>query len=239
MVAGFLVKPAGDGPFPCLIYNRGGNREFGALTHRFVEACLAPLAEAGYLVAASQYRVEDEFGGADLNDVLNLIPFLEALPCADANRIGMYGWSRGGLMTYLALARTNRIRAAIVEAGSADQFLEMEERPEFEALFAELIPDYAANRQRELEARSPVLWAERLCKQTPILLLHSRTDQAVPARSALRMAEALCVCAHPFQMMIFEDGGHGLAEHRAEADRLILEWLFRHLAPVRPFQTLV
>ncbi|HLA63445.1 MAG TPA: hypothetical protein VK610_03405, partial [Rhodothermales bacterium] len=31
-VAGFLVEPPGEGPFPAVIYNRGGNRAFGSVT---------------------------------------------------------------------------------------------------------------------------------------------------------------------------------------------------------------
>jgi dienelactone hydrolase len=72
------------------------------------------------VVVGSQYRGaagsegKDEFGGADLNDVMNLLPLLEALPNADPSRIGMAGFSRGALMTYLALTKTDRIKAAVV-----------------------------------------------------------------------------------------------------------------------------
>jgi hypothetical protein len=30
-IQGFQVNPPGEGPFPCVIYNRGGNREFGSI----------------------------------------------------------------------------------------------------------------------------------------------------------------------------------------------------------------
>jgi dipeptidyl aminopeptidase/acylaminoacyl peptidase len=51
-------------------------------------------------------------GGADGDDVLNLLPLLDRLPQADGKRLGMWGASRGGLLTYLALARTDRLNAA-------------------------------------------------------------------------------------------------------------------------------
>jgi len=57
---------------------------------------LGRIATWGYVVAASQYRGnaggqgKEEFGGADVDDVLNLIPLLESLPQADTTRIGMY-----------------------------------------------------------------------------------------------------------------------------------------------------
>jgi dipeptidyl aminopeptidase/acylaminoacyl peptidase len=77
---------------------------------------------------ASQYRGnaggegKEEFGGRDVDDVLNLIKLLISLPQADAKRIGMYGWSRGGMMTYQALARSDQVAAAIVGAGVTDAF---------------------------------------------------------------------------------------------------------------------
>ena len=73
----------------------------------------------------SQYRGnmggegKEEFGGSDVNDVLNLVPALSHVEKADTTRMGMYGWSRGGMMTYLALTKTNRMRAAIITAAAA------------------------------------------------------------------------------------------------------------------------
>jgi len=51
-VAGFLGRPSGDGPFPAIIYNRGGVWDQGALSGRE----LVPLVEAGYVAVGSQYR---------------------------------------------------------------------------------------------------------------------------------------------------------------------------------------
>jgi predicted acyl esterase len=70
-------KDRGSRPLPLIVYNRGGNREFGRVAtwngvHR--------LASEGFVVLASQYRGVDggegqeEFGGADVHDILNLVP---------------------------------------------------------------------------------------------------------------------------------------------------------------------
>jgi dipeptidyl aminopeptidase/acylaminoacyl peptidase len=91
-----------------MIFNRGGNGDFGALEDPVLASWVARFADMGFVVVASQYRGNagsegfDTFGGEDVNDVLNLIALLDAHPKADASRIGMYGHSRGGLMTYLA-----------------------------------------------------------------------------------------------------------------------------------------
>src|SRR5688500_10771616 len=117
-VKGYLVMPKAKGIYPCIIYNRGGNRDGGALTDGQTGRIMAEVASWGYIVVGSQYRGnmggegKEEFGGSDVNDVLNLIPLLANFQQADTSRIGMYGWSRGGMMTYLALTKTKRIKAA-------------------------------------------------------------------------------------------------------------------------------
>lgn len=231
-VKGYLAMPKMGEKLPCVIFNRGGNREVGALDDRRAARILGPVASWGYIVVASQYRGntggegKEEFGGRDVNDVLNLIPMLESLPQADATRIGMYGWSRGGMMTYLALAKTSHIVAAVVGAGAADLFDGAKRRPEMETkVYAQLIPNYNQNKERELTARSALRWPEKLYKKTPILLLHGSSDWRVHPTEALAMASALYNSKHPFRFVFFEGGDHGLSEHRAEVDRLVKDWL--------------
>lgn len=216
---------------PCIIYNRGGNREFGAISDQGAVTVLGQLASWGYVVIASQYRGNsgsegrEQFGGADVNDVLNLIPVLEKIPQADATRIGMLGWSRGGMMTYLALTRTNRLSAAIVGSGIADLFDGAKQRPEMEThVYSQLIPDYEKNKDVELKARSAIFWPEKLNKNTPILLLHGSADWRVNPAQALIMANKLYETQHPFRFIFFEGGDHGVSEHRKEANRQIRNW---------------
>lgn len=133
-------------------------------------------------------------------------------------------------MTYQALAHTDRIGAAIIGAGFADNFLTVTDRPEMETgVFAELVPDWADKREEALEARSAVRWPEKLHKQTPILILHGTGDRRVNPKQALRMAEALFDASHPYRLMIFEGGDHGLSEFRDEVDEAVEEWLERYV----------
>jgi dipeptidyl aminopeptidase/acylaminoacyl peptidase len=244
-VKGYLAMPTAGENLPCVIFNRGGNREFGAISDEQAAKTLGKIASWGYVVVASQYRGNaggegrEEFGGADVNDVLNLIPLLESLPRADATRIGMFGWSRGGMMTYIALTRTNRIAAAIVGAGIVDLFDSVERRPEMEAnVYLELIPDYVDNRETALETRSAIRWPEELSKTTPILLLHGSADWRVHPTQALHMAMALYESEHPFRFVFFEGGDHGLTEHQEEVDRLVQDWLDRYVRDQRPWPSL-
>jgi dipeptidyl aminopeptidase/acylaminoacyl peptidase len=244
-VKGYLATPKAGENLPCVIFNRGGNRAFGALSDMGAALLLGEIASWGYVVIASQYRGNmggegrEEFGGIDVNDVLNLIPLLESLPQTDPSRIGMYGWSRGGMMTYIALTKTDRIAAAVVGAGMADAFDTITRRPDMEQqVYAELIPHYKENKETALEARSAIHWPERLHKRTPLLLLHGSADWRVHPTQALRMASALYEVKHPFRFVFFEGGDHGLSAHRAEVDRLIKDWLERYVRERTPWPSL-
>lgn len=161
-VVAFLLRPRSTPGrrHPAIIYNRGGNRDFGALDLPSL-LDLSGLVEHGYVVVASQYRGVDggdgqeEFGGADVDDVLNLLPLLGRQRDVDTTRIGMMGWSRGGMMTYLALARTDRIVAAAVGAGLADLVESAKARPDLaQEVYAELMPKLRGGK-RSQPARIP------------------------------------------------------------------------------------
>lgn len=235
-VQGVLAHPRTPGLYPCLIYNRGGTGDDGSITPADAALHLARIASWGYVVIASQYRGttgsggSDEFGGRDLNDVLNLFAVLDCLPEADSSRIGMWGWSRGGLMTYRAVAHTDRIAAAIIVAGVADAFDYMVRRPDMEQdVFARLIPRYYEERELALNLRSPICWPERLCKHTPLLLVHGGADERVHPTQTLRMATALHEHLHPFRLVLFEGGDHSLTEHMEEIYALAQNWLGRYV----------
>ena len=244
-VKGFLAEPAKAGRYPSIIYNRGGNREFGKIGPGQLLFHVVNIARWGYVVVASQYRGNDggegqeEFGGADVNDVLNLLPVLGQVPSADTARIGMFGGSRGGLMTYLALTRTDRIKAAVVLAGMTDALRSIAERPELGTkVYAEVMPGYEANRDSVLATRSPVQWADRLCPTTPILLLHGTADRRVSPRDAMDMAERLYELKRPFRMLLFEGGDHSLTEHRSEANAATRDFLDRYVRDGLPWPSM-
>jgi dipeptidyl aminopeptidase/acylaminoacyl peptidase len=259
-VEGFLAQPAeatGD-KLPCVIFNRGGNRDFGSITPVRAAFLLGHIAKRGYVVVASNYRGNgefgrtrypgdrvcenceseiggvgrEEFGGAEVNDILALIPLLEQLDEADASRMGVFGWSRGGMMTYLALKATDRFKAAIVGAGLADVAAGIEQRPDMEAhVYSELIPGWEDpdTRAKAISDRSAVQWANALPENTPILILHGTGDWRVDPTHALDMARQLLAHKRPYRLVMFEGGDHGLSEFRDEVDRMVYDWLDRYV----------
>jgi len=239
-VKGYVAAPRKGGRLPCVIFNRGGNRSFFALDDVGALLALGRIASWGYVVVASQYRGNgggdgrEEFGGADVNDVLNLIPLLEKHPRADASRLGMIGLSRGGMMTYLALARTDRIAAAVVVGGLSDLVDAGRRRPDMETVYAELIPGYPEEGPGALEERSVIRWVERLPRATALLLQHGAADEKVHPGQALALAGRLVETGHTVRLVLFEGGDHGLTGHTEESLRLTRTWLDTYVRDATP-----
>jgi len=235
-IVGFILRPRAlaPGQHPVVIFNHGGNRQVGSLDDTSLLR-LSWLVRAGYVVVASQYRGcggsegNDEVGGADIADVFNLIPLVESLPYADPAGIGMLGWSRGGMMTFLALSKSCRISAAVIGSAPTDLLAEIKKRPEMESLLQRSVPGYAANKDAALKARSAQVWPEKLCKTTPILLFQGSDDQRCVPESALEMALLLQRSRHPFRLIFFESGSHGLSEHGEEVNRQTILWFDNYL----------
>jgi len=229
-----------EGKIPVIIYNRGGNRDFGAL-QLFKGRMKVPvaylfsvLANEGFIVIGCNYRGSgksegnEEFGGKDVNDVLNLIEVVKEMPEADPSKIGMYGWSRGGMMTYIALTKTKEIKAAVVGGAPAD--LTIIDRPDMETMvYAQLMPDYENNKEAELKKRSAVYFADKFPKDVPILMLHGNADWRVKSTESLRLALEFEKHRIPYRLKIFEGAGHGIREFREEKDQEVVDWFTRFL----------
>ena len=245
IVQGYIATPKEGGKFPVIIFNRGGNRDFGELTDFRASVLLNKLANWGYVVLASNYRGStnsegrEEFGGADVNDILNLIPLAEKLEEADTERMGIYGHSRGGMMTYLTLTKTCKFKAAVIGAGLANAFRNIEMRPEMEEyVFSQLVPKYKDNKEESLRARSAVYFSENLCKTTPLMLLHGTADWRVSPLDALQMADSLYAKKHPFRLHLYEGTDHGLNEFRQEINEDIKEFFEKYVKNNQPWPSL-
>ena len=134
----YLYKPAGKGPFPLIIYNHGSRAgaERGARPFPFIGQLLT---NAGYAVLVPERRGYSKSDGVtfseDLNrdvgprfvqrmqdetgDVLAALDTLKADPTIDTKRIGIMGWSLGGIVSVFAASRSDRFFAVVNEAGAA------------------------------------------------------------------------------------------------------------------------
>ena len=238
-VKGLMVKPKKSGHYPCIIYNRGGNRDFGSLVVATGALTLGNIAKEGYVVIASQYRGnggsegQEEFGGKDVNDILILTEVLEEIEDADTEKIGMYGWSRGGMMTYIAMTQTDKIKAVVVGGAPAD--LTVMDRPEMESkVYAELIPNYQKNKDEALKQRSALYWVDKFPRNVPILLLHGNSDWRVKATQSLKLALEFEKYRIPYRLKIFEGGDHGINEFKEEVNTEIISWFDKYLKNAEP-----
>jgi len=236
-VKAFLAYPEKPGTYPVIIYNRGGNREFGKISPKRVADVLGRIAAWGYIVAGSQYRGVDggdgqeEFGGADLNDVMNLISMLHAIPQADVTKIGMYGRSRGGMMTYLTMTQTDKIKAAVVVGGVTDLQLMNDSRKGImeHYVYSQLIPGYWQNKDSLLWERSAINKVDKMSKKTPFLIMHGTADWRVLPEESYQMANAFQKEKIPYRLVMFEGADHGLTEFNKEAYGMIRTWFDRYL----------
>lgn len=242
-VKGWMIKPKQhQGKLPVLIYNRGGNGDYGSIVMGFALNRLMPWAERGYLVIASNYRGahnwgdnqpanigQDEFGGAEVNDVLALWPILQQSPAADLDKVAMFGESRGGMMSYLAAKSLPGLKAVISSAGVSDLVEELKFRPAMENVFKARIPFYQLRKDQALKERSVVHFIDKIPATLPILLLHGSADQQVDVKNSEQLAKLLQQRNQPHKLVIYPLDNHGLRKNRKQADAEIQAWLDKYL----------
>ncbi|MCG8462747.1 MAG: prolyl oligopeptidase family serine peptidase [Holophagales bacterium] len=230
VLRGILVHPAGEGPFPAVVYARGGNREYGKLRFLDVMRMLA-IAGSGRVVLAPEYRGEGgsegepELGRGDVDDVIASVEALTAWSRAETGSLSLVGSSRGGLVAAWALTRDLDFDAAVLVAPSLDLEASAERRPELDAaVYAKSVAGYADDRVGALRRASPIHAVDRMAK-TPILLLHGTADWRVHASVSLELSHRLLERDHPHRLVILEGGNHSLTNHALWVRQQIESWL--------------
>ncbi|AYN05758.1 S9 family peptidase [Flavobacterium sp. 140616W15] len=231
---GFLIEPKKKGVYPVLIYNRGGNGNFGAVKSGFLTEFLSKIANEGYIVIGSQLRGtsvsegEDEFGGKDVNDVLNLFDIIDQLPNADKKRIGVFGWSRGVMTNFLMLKKTNRIKTNIAIAGQADLY--QTKRPEMFGVYRERIPGYAKDSVTALKSRSSLLAIDSIQnKNVSHFIIQGNKDVKVDVNNAFAFYSKLDSKGYTTRLLVYENEGHDLEVVNDNLLDQIADWLKRYL----------
>lgn len=229
-IVGFIVEPKSNREkLPCIIWNRGGSRDFGAIKLGHLFCNLAEFARQGYIVIASNYAGSpgsegaDDFGGETLVDIINLYKILKQYPRADTTRIGMYGWSRGAAMTYMCLAQVRWIKAAVVGGGPTDEV----NAPMFRKGWREHQISMYGKDTKEQVKRSALYWTETISKKAPLLIMHGTADWRVNPLDSIKLAEKLYEQKIPFRLVMFEGADHSVSEYKNEVNKLTHEWFDR------------
>jgi dipeptidyl aminopeptidase/acylaminoacyl peptidase len=218
---------------PLVVFNRGGNRDFGYLTVCEI-GLLSQFAKTvpNAVVVASQYRGSygsegrDEFGGADVDDILSLVKWTEGVSFIDSKDRYLVGWSRGGLMTYLTLKRDKTFKAAVAIAAPADLIPSEKSRPEMADVYKTLIPGYEKNRIKVLKERSAVYWPEKI--NTPLLILHGDSDWRVSVEDSRRMDKAMARLKKSYKYVEFANEGHDLNGVYQQVLQNTRDWFASH-----------
>jgi dipeptidyl aminopeptidase/acylaminoacyl peptidase len=244
-ITGLMAAPKSDGKFPVVLYNRGGNREYGSLLVSAATDILAPIAAEGYVVLATNYRGNsgsegaEEFGGSDVMDVVNLAKTCSAFSKADNSKIALFGVSRGGMMNYLVLRKMHEfglnIKCAIQIGGIVNLEKTIEYHPEIGAVCEEIIPNYNGNKLAEHQKRSAIFWTNELPDSCPILILHSYDDAAATYTQIPAFADSLDKYNKPYQLISYKNDNHGIMKHRDHVQQQLNLWLSTYLQDEEKF----
>lgn len=243
-VMGYMVQPkqAAVKSLPVLVYNRGGNGALGSLVFASVLNQLMPLAAQGYVVFASNYRGDhnpvklapkqqgkDEFGGADVADVLAFKALMHRVPAANPEHVAMMGHSRGGMQTWLAAKQWPELDALVIVAGVTDLQAQLQDRPEMENVYQARIPDYANNKTATLQQRSVSHFLPQIRADLPVMIVHGDQDDRVAVSHATQIAKLLAERKQPHELLIVPGGDHSLRQQmpalREQIDQFIRQQL--------------
>ncbi len=236
IVLGYGATPKTQNRWPTIIYSRGGTYENGRWNYGTAATQLGELAAKGYTVVSYEYGqsvndlAADEMGGYDTVYLNTLIELIGQIPNTNRKKIGLYGWSRGGMMTFQALKEEwPQVKAAAVGGAPTDFAALLQDRPLFGPIFQKMIPRYAENPDEELAQRSAAAFVDELPRDVPILMLHGEADEKVKVGQAAKMAALLEENGVPHQLLTYPNENHGIEGQRKDVLESVDAWFRAYL----------
>lgn len=236
--------------YPLLVYVHGGvHSNFGSSSANIIRE----LVTQGYLVISPDYRGSTgygeylyrliDYGGLEVEDALGARDFMvENDPLVDPDRVGMLGWSHGGLITLFNLFRyPERYQVGYAAVPVSDLVARMAYKgPAYHALFS---ADYHIGKPAwvdpwEYKRRSPAYNAEKL--QTPLLIHTTTNDEDVNVLEVEHLIKSLQAAGKQFEYKIYDaaPGAHAFnridTQLARESRREIYAFLARYLNPPHP-----
>lgn len=233
-ISGYIVHKKGIvKKSPVIIYNRGGTGDFGIVKPGNIFDRIASIVRMGYVVIGSNYpgntlsEGKDEHGGeSDKHSVIRLYDIINALSICDANRVGMYGESRGGIVTYQCIQSVDWIKACLTVGSVNNLRRSIILRPEMKKVYAQC---FNINDENELDRRSVIKNISKINPTTNICVLHGSSDQKVSPLDALELGKSLQENRINYSLHILSGGNHMLSNYEDELNTYIDTWFSKYL----------
>ena len=239
MIDGFLTRPP-DAPagarLPTILRIHGGpvdqfstafELEWQMLAGAgFAVVAANPRGSSGYGTAFSR-AIWADWGNKDFQDVMAAVDQVIAMGVADADRLGVGGWSYGGILTDYVITKTGRFKAAVSGASEANY-----------------LSNYGTDHyQYEWETELGLPWrnVERWVKlspwfaienvTTPTLLMGGADDMNVPLLNSEQLYQALRRLGRQTELVIYPGQNHGFRRPSYVQDRYqrYIAWYGRFL----------
>jgi dipeptidyl aminopeptidase/acylaminoacyl peptidase len=249
-VHALLTKPAGyvaGTKIPMLLRIHGGPN--GQDQHSFAFE-RQWFAANGYAVLAVNYRgssgrgakysksIWADWGHHEVDDLLAAVEEVVKMGVADPNKLGVGGWSYGGILTDYIIASDTRFKAATSGAGTAftvafygtDQYIIQYDY--------EIGPPWDPKAWETYQKISyPFLHADKI--KTPTLFLGGEKDFNVPVQGGQQMYQALRSLNIDTQLVIYPNEFHGITRPSYVRDRYerYLAWYESHINGKKPTAT--
>lgn len=244
-VEGIVTHPLGqqDGPAPLIVVVHGGPTgvfQRGYLGTPVGYGQICAFAERGYATLRVnprgssgygrdfRFANDNDWGFGDFEDIMSGVDLLIERGIADAQRLGIMGWSYGGFMTSWAITQTDRFKAACVGAAvtNLSSFNGTADIPSF-------IPDYFGGEfwddDTAYRKHSPMAHVGQV--NTPALIQHGADDIRVPLSQGREFYNALRRRGIPTELVIYPRQGHIFEEPRMIIDcrKRVLKWFEKYL----------
>lgn len=244
VVNSILVKPPSydpTKPYPLLLRIHGGPNGQDGWSFSFERELFAA---HGYVVLAVNYRgssgrgsafqkaIFGDWGRKEVMDLLGAVDQAVALKIADPARLGIGGWSYGGILTDYTTATDTRFKAAVSGAGSALQ-LSMYGSDQYIRQYELEIGVPWKAMDRWIRISYPFFEADRI--KTPTLYMGGEKDFNVPIIGGEQMYQALRSLGVPTQLIVYPGQFHGITTPSYIKDRFErnLAWYAKYLMPAK------